>query len=243
MGVIEKSLIALALVLLVLKPCLAQTDSVSYLLGRFDATYHPDFVRVPANYADREGFLLRKETFEAFKKMADEAKKQGISLQIISATRNFNRQKKIWEGKWSGATKVEGRDLSTLDNEAERARIILRYSSMPGTSRHHWGTDIDINSLSPAYFKSGKGKKELDWLEANAEKFGFCRPYAGKGVLRQTGYEDEAWHWSYQPLSAPLLNAYMRLIDYGHLNGFKGADQAKTIRAIEDYVNGVVGCH
>lgn len=226
-----------------LTPCAAQTDSVSYLLGRFDPAYHPDFVSVPTNYADREGFLLRKETLEAFKKMADEAKKQGVSLRIISATRNFNRQKNIWEAKWNGSTKVEGRNLSTMTNEAERARTIMRYSSMPGTSRHHWGTDVDINSLSPTYFKSGKGKIELEWLEKNAAKFGFCRPYAGKGTLRQTGYEDEAWHWTYQPLSGPLLNAYLRLMDYGRLTGFKGCEQAKTLRAIEDYVNGIAPCH
>ena len=32
---------------------------------------------------------------------------------------------------------------------------------MPGTSRHHWGTDIDFNSVDPAYFKTATGIKVL----------------------------------------------------------------------------------
>ena len=48
---------------------------------------------------------------------------------------------------------------------------------MPSTSRHHWGTDIDLNSLNNSYFSSGKGLKEYDWLTTNANHYGFYQVY------------------------------------------------------------------
>ena len=43
---------------------------------------------------------------------------------------------------------------------------IMKYSSMPSTSRHHWGTDIDLNSLENSYFEKGEGKKySIGWLQ------------------------------------------------------------------------------
>ncbi|NJK84501.1 MAG: M15 family metallopeptidase [Saprospiraceae bacterium] len=50
---------------------------------------------------------------------------------------------------------------ATTPNPQERALKILKYSSMPGTSRHHWGTDIDLNSFSNSYFEQGEGKKYM----------------------------------------------------------------------------------
>src|SRR5579864_5295209 len=107
----------------------------NYLLGRFDPSTDSRFVRLTPSYAQgfaRKGFL-RKETFEAFRKMADAAKKDGLTIFIISPTRNFEDQKKIWLDKWTGKIKVEGKDLTTITNLKERARLILLYSSMPGS--------------------------------------------------------------------------------------------------------------
>jgi len=75
-----------------------------------------------------------------------------------------------------------------------------------GTSRHHWGTDIDLNSFNNKYFESGKGKKIYDWLTSNASSFGFCQPYTPKGDHRPHGYNEEKWHWSYQPVSQDITD-------------------------------------
>jgi len=219
---------------------LAQTDSVAYLMGRFDPDTHPAFAPVPTIYAERPGMTLRKEALDAFVQMAEAARKDGIELRILSATRNFQRQRAIWEAKWTGKHRLAGTTATTTDSA--RALAILRYSSMPGTSRHHWGTDIDINSLAPEYFASGQGQRELRWLNVNANRFGYCRPYAGKGTQRTTGYADEPWHWSYRPIAGPLLQAYLRLVRYSHITGFKGSDQAPSIGVIEHFVSGVEGC-
>ena len=81
--------------------------SIEYIMGKFDPAQHPDFVAVGKQYADQEGYFLRKETYENFVKMHDAAQADGVTLTIISATRNFNKQKSIWEAKWSGDRKIE----------------------------------------------------------------------------------------------------------------------------------------
>ncbi|MDP4629806.1 MAG: D-alanyl-D-alanine carboxypeptidase family protein, partial [Flavobacteriales bacterium] len=121
---------------------------------------------------------------------------------------------------------------------------ILKYSSMPGTSRHHWGTDLDINSLEPSYFASGKGKKEYDWLQKNAARFGFCQTYDNKSNSGRSGYSEEKWHYSYMPISTVLLNQYNAKIGSEKINGFAGCQTAKEVEMIRDYVNGIAaGCN
>jgi len=220
-------------------PALAQVDSVQYLLGKFDPAKHPDFAVVPAAQASAPGMYLRKEALEAFTRMQQAAAKDGVTLTIISATRNFDRQKAIWEAKWTGARKVGGQSLNvSLPDPAQRAKKILQYSSMPGTSRHHWGTDFDVNSLNPEHYRSGTGKKTYAWLAANAGRFGFCQSYTAKGAARVHGYEEEAWHWSYAPLASRLLRSYNALVGARHIAGFKGAD-ALPFAEVLHYVNGV----
>lgn len=210
------------------------------LIGDFDQSKHPDFVVIERKYANKDNIYLRKEAYEAFLRMHQAAKKEGISLIVVSATRNFNYQKKIWEDKWSGRVAVKGQDLSkNIKNDSLRARTILLYSSMPGTSRHHWGTDIDINNLNDDYFLSGQGKKEYDWLVKNAATYGFCQTYTKKGTDRPDGYEEEKWHWSYTPISSRLLKAYQETVTYKDIAGFLGAESAPQIEVIKNYVLGV----
>ncbi|NJN41998.1 MAG: M15 family metallopeptidase [Flammeovirgaceae bacterium] len=152
-----------------------QTDT-QYLLGKFNPADDSRFVRLTSEHASGGalGAYLRRETLSSFEMLQKAADRDGIQLKIISATRNFDRQKEIWENKWNGKTPVEGKDISGMAG-AEKAKLILRYSSMPGTSRHHWGTDFDLNDLNPAYWKSGEGLKIYSWLLANASRFGFCQ--------------------------------------------------------------------
>lgn len=169
--------------------------------------------------------------------MAQAAAKEGVKLTIISATRNFDRQKAIWENKWNGKVRVEGVDLRTVKDPAERAKRILRFSSMPGTSRHHWGTDFDLNALENEYFESGEGLRVYRWLQTHAATYGFCQPYTDKATGR-SGYEEEKWHWSYVPLSADLLSRYNELIQRSDITGFAGSEA--NVNPIGDYVNGVI---
>jgi LAS superfamily LD-carboxypeptidase LdcB len=174
----------------------------------------------------------------AFEEMHAAATKDGINLKILSATRNFNAQKMIWENKWIGKTLVEdGQNLSkTMPDRVMRAKKILEYSSMPSTSRHHWGTDMDLNALTNAYFDTPKGKKIYDWLTKNAGRYGFCQPYT---VGRPAGYHEERWHWSYMPISKPLMDYCARKMTNDQVKGFLGAETAARIDVVRNYMLGV----
>ena len=215
--------------------------SYQYLTGKFDPAKHPDFVKVAPDYTDGDPYLLHRDTYAAFERMHAAAKAEGVTLTMVSATRNFDRQKQIWEAKWHGRRLLEGKDKAdeVYPDAADRARAILRYSSMPGTSRHHWGTDIDLNDLENSYFASGYGKRVYDWLTANAATYGFCQPYTAKGDERPNGYEEEKWHWSYLPLATQLTDYAVGVMKEADIQGFDGAEAATRIAVIENYVLGI----
>lgn len=203
--------------------------SKNYVLGKFNYKKDTNFTIVPKEFSNKE-IYIRKEVLSAFLKLQEQAKEEGISFKIISGTRNFAHQKRIWNYKWTDKYK------STPKNK--RALKILEYSSMPGTSRHHWGTDIDLNNLNNSYFSSGNGKKEYNWLLKNAKKFGFYQVYTSKKNGR-TGYNEEKWHWSYAPLSSIYLKFYNEHITDEDIIGFQGAEFALKIDMITNYVNGI----
>ncbi len=222
-------------------------DNVSReaLLGHVNPSADDDFVLINAAFANRSGMYLRREAYDAFLAMRKAALADGVVLTVLSATRNFNHQKRIWENKWHGRQILYGNIMATdIHDPAERALEILRFSAMPGTSRHHWGTDIDLNSLNNSYFESGQGLREYEWLRANAAGFGFCQPYTRHGQRRQGGYEEEKWHWSYKPIASIFLKAYKAKVSYDDIRNFAGWETAAPLQVIERFVLDVnQDCH
>lgn len=155
---------------------------------------------------------MHKETANALKKMSAAAKKEGIIIEVVSAYRSFQRQKEIFEGKYQRFTK---QGLSPKDALVK----IIEYSTIPGTSRHHWGTDIDIiqgnverpQSVLQAQHFHGEGPfcKLKDWLNLHANSFGFFEVYTDNP--NRKGFKYEPWHFSYAPISIPMLNEYKKL--------------------------------
>jgi len=162
-----------------------------------------------------EGFM-RPDVLEAFEKMViayekdREVTKNSEKLIVKSGFRSYYDQKVIWEEKFTGKRKMK---KSIESKKAEEiVTLILEYSSAPGTSRHHWGTDLDLNSFDNSYFeKGGKGEFLYNWLQKNAKTFGFCQPYNEYNERDNKGYFLERWHWSYQPISSKLLEDWLEL--------------------------------
>lgn len=202
----------------------------TFIQGRFNPAMHKDFVKINKKYSNRSGLYLNNEAYNAFIKMSKKAKEDNINLKIVSATRNFNGQKGIWERKWK-------RDK--VSTPVERAKKILRYSAMPSTSRHHWGTDLDINSVETSYFLTKKGQKEYLWLQNNAKDFGFCQPYTAKGEERKTGYKEEKWHWSYINIAKQYTHYMKDNFSNSHIHGFSGSETASEIDIVSDYIFGI----
>lgn len=214
---------------------------IDIVTGKFDPASHPAFTQVAIEYADREGLFLQKDTYSSFKKMHEAAKNDGVNLTIRSATRNFDYQKGIWERKWTGKTKIESKVNAALTypDFNRRAQKILEYSSMPGTSRHHWGTDVDLNFFENYYFESGEGLAVYNWLTSHASSYGFCQVYTPKGESRPNGYNEEKWHWSYLPIANKLMSIAKESLQNDMISGFEGAEVAKEIDVIQKYVFGI----
>ena len=201
--------------------------SKSLLLDKFNPATDSNFVLIPEHMASNKSMYCHRETFQAYLVMRDSALRDGITLTIVSATRNFDRQKQIWDRKWQ----------NTQGNDSTKIRKIMRYSSMPGTSRHHWGTDLDFISVEPEDWTHGKGLRIYNWLCLNAHKFGFFQPYTADPA--RTGYAEERWHWSYAPLSKPYLEAYRQKITAEDITGFSGSYLVDSLGIIQSHVFGI----
>lgn len=203
------------------------------LKGDIDPSQHPGFAPVPSHLTYKSGIYLRTEALEALEAMSAAARADGINLQVVSAMRTWSHQRRIWNGKWN-STRFMG------FTGAARASEILRYSSMPGSSRHHWGTDVDLNALENEHFESGPGAAVYAWLLKNAYDYGFVQVY---GDMRngRTGYQEEKWHWSFWPLAEGYLRCYLDLCPEEAFAGFEGAVYSDSLRIIDRYVQGIDG--
>nr|MBS0036636.1 M15 family metallopeptidase [Saprospiraceae bacterium] len=213
---------------------------IDFLTGKFEPDTHPDFVSIEEKYASREGMYMQRDAYHAFLKMYEAAKEEGIELVVRSATRNFEAQKRIWEEKWEGLRLSAGENAKeAYPDPVDRALNILLYSSMPGTSRHHWGTDIDLNSFDNSWFEEGEGEKLYNWMLNHAANYGFCQPYTALNAERKTGYQEEKWHWSYLPLSSDMTKAAKNKLQDEMIAGFKGAETANEIGVVNNYILGI----
>lgn len=216
--------------------------SKDHLYGKFKPDSFLSFVRVESQYCYKEIYIV-EEVYEAFKEMAKLAAKDSIDLKIISAIRTFDYQKKLWENKWTGKTKVQGHKLNIrIKDHFQRAKKILEYTAPPGFSRHHWGTDIDINSVEDEYFETAEGNKVYDWLQKNAAKFGFCQTYNAHESRHYKGFKEEKWHWSYSKLSNPFLNALLDNFVIEDLSGFTGFQAVRKMNFVNDYILSINRC-
>ena len=187
--------------------------------------------KVPGQYTSKEEFV-HKNVHTSLMNMIFAAKNDGISLNLVSAFRSYSHQKRIWENKWG----------NSADNDTGKAKSILRYSSFPGTSRHHWGTDVDFNSVSLSFWNTAQGKKIHNWLTKNGPQFGFCQIYApGRG----RGYSDEPWHWTHAPTASQYYNQLSnpQVLNIALSQDIKGAAAVRQMPAhMMSYITGISGC-
>lgn len=162
---------------------------------------------------------LHYEAVTSFLAMRDAAAAEGIDLVARSSFRDFDTQLLIWNRKWMGERPLLDREGRLLETEhltdAQRMDAILCWSAIPGGSRHHWGSDVDVIDaasvppgyavqLVPAEYASGGIFARLsDWLDANMSRFGYFRPYR----IDHGGVSPEPWHLSYAPVALPALES------------------------------------
>ncbi|TKB57569.1 M15 family metallopeptidase [Ferrimonas aestuarii] len=155
----------------------------------------------------------------ALRQLQDAAALAGFNLQVASGWRSFERQLLIFNRKARGERPLldsQGKQLSADRlNDQQKLEAILQWSALPGMSRHHWGTDLDIydaNAISSEslklepweYDKAGPNGPLSQWLSTHMHTFGFYRPYQ----QQLGGVQPEPWHLSFAPVSAPALQAF-----------------------------------
>jgi len=174
-------------------------------------------VRTHIHQLNAPRVALQARVSEAFSEMKFEAEKVGITIYPVSSFRDYKTQLRIWNHKMSGKRDIFSPDGILMDKNSLSTKqlvfAILRWSALPGASRHHWGTEIDIVDMAsipkdyhiqllPHEFEgSGPFRNLKIWMDENIQRFGFFQPY--KRV--HNGVSSEPWHISFRSISEKAL--------------------------------------
>ena len=129
-------------------------------------------------FDSNRGAKMVKPAAEAYKKLIEKAKEDGITLESTTAYRSYSFQNTLY-------TNYVAKDGV---KEADT------YSARPGSSEHQLGLAVDLND--PNVSGSRLNDKDYEWLLNNSYKFGFIVRYTASGVPI-TGYMEEPWHIRY----------------------------------------------
>jgi LAS superfamily LD-carboxypeptidase LdcB len=164
----------------------------------------------------QKAFMLHPEVADDLLKMIEAATEAGFKMEIASGFRDFHRQKAIWNGKFSGELPILDSNSQPLNKaelgDEEKLMAILRWSALPGGSRHHWGCDFDVYArnllpqdtmlqLEPWEYLDGHQRAFYQWLAANLGSFGFFFPYQQD----LGGIAIEPWHISHKAVGQQCL--------------------------------------
>lgn len=180
--------------------------------------------------------------------LRDAAVQAGFDFHIASGFRDFERQKSIWNRKMSGQLPTldhnsQAIDIDTL-SEREKIYAILRWSALPGASRHHWGTDFDVFDkaslpqgsqlqLEPWEYLTGHQSDFYQWLKGNLTQFGFFFPYEqDKG-----GVAAEPWHISHTATSTQCLSRFDKNIISNQLSNCELIGEQMVLTELDTIYN------
>ncbi len=171
-------------------------------------------IEPPPLHEVEPGKYLQPDVAAAYLAMQQAAAADGLELRIASGWRDFRRQQAIFKAKLNGERPVFDAEQRVVNLSeftlTEQIQAIMLYSALPGASRHHWGSDLDVwdlaavpadysLQLTPAeYGMGGPFARLSDWLSCHARQYGFFRPYR----TYRGGVAAEPWHLSYRPLAS-----------------------------------------
>jgi LAS superfamily LD-carboxypeptidase LdcB len=189
-------------------------------LGVFEKQLHglTDNHVVAFDQAPHSQVYLHSAVIKPWLELRTAAELAGFKPFILSGFRDYYRQLAIWKRKITRQVTIKDRhnEILALDaSEPLLIKAILSWSAIPGYSRHHWGSDLDIFDasqldgcykikLEPCEFNAPEGPcYDFEvWLKENIEKFGFYRPYQKQNC----GVAIEPWHLSHTRTSALFMS-------------------------------------
>ena len=182
---------------------------------------------------------------EAYWRLRDYAQQEGWHLILVSGYRSFYAQRQVW----NRFDRMYQKELNLT--EKGRVRAVMSQVAVPGLSRHHWGTDLDISEVSLrgklADLDEDTPQKVVNfyrWMEQNAPRFGFCKAYEGdRGAVM-----NEPWHWSFTPFSSLYERQFLSIGDYHRILNDQVADVNYVMRNLPKILKKEIGsvsphCH
>ncbi len=164
------------------------------------------------------GLKVHRDIVKPLHLLCKAAFNSGNKLALLSGYRSYQRQIQIWEMKNSGESNIlddMGFTINNFVSDEDKFNKIARWSALPGLSRHHWGTDIDVFSadaidsgykvelIEKEFTRGGPCENLNNWMQNSLSKFSFSRPY----LVDTGGIAPEPWHISYDPLAAVFKTA------------------------------------
>ena len=182
----------------------------SIIFSQNDVTKNDFFLLGKNDLKETLNSGLLPEAYLKFKQMQNDAKKEGVEIEIVSGYRSYQKQKDIWNNKYNKNFENGILGIKNINR-------IIQYSTLPGTSRHHWGTDIDIIDkrfvpkgdllIEKNYAENGIYSQLFSWMRKNSKKYGFYLVYDDSP--KRKGFKFEPWHYSYKPLSVIFLRRFI----------------------------------
>ena len=131
------------------------------------------------------GELLDYRAAEAYQKMYDAGKADGVTLTPVSGYRSYSKQKYLYNN-------LVQEYLADGYSQEESEALASTRRMPPGSSEHNIGIAMDIGWVDSRFADSA----EYAWLCAHADDYGFILRYTEENK-RYTGVKAEPWHWRY----------------------------------------------
>lgn len=131
------------------------------------------------------GELLDYRAAEAYQKMYDAGKADGVTLTPISGYRSYSKQKYLYNN-------LVQEYLADGYSQEESEALASTRRMPPGSSEHNIGIAMDIGWVDSRFADSA----EYAWLCEHADDYGFILRYTEENK-RYTGVKAEPWHWRY----------------------------------------------
>src|SRR5574343_433062 len=92
-------------------------------------------------WSDELKAKINKSTLAPLMALKESADSEGFDLQIASAFRSFSRQEEIWNKKMRAQAPILDKNHTPIDpknlSPKDLVFTILKWSAIPGASRHH----------------------------------------------------------------------------------------------------------
>lgn len=144
-----------------------------------DNNYVPDNLESISTRFALSNMKMVNTAKNAFEEMAQEAKKENLSIIAMSTYRSYDYQVNLY----NRYVKADGKDAADT------------YSGRPGHSEHQTGLAVDVYNGKENYTNFEK-TKEFIWMNNHAHEFGFILRFP-KDKVNETGYTYESWHYRY----------------------------------------------